>query len=439
MKFQVESIVVDDVVVPLSNMAHGGENVYTMLVGRNASGKTKVLSKLANNYIFEKNLLASAGYCTVGYGSQSKPSRVIAVSNSRFDRFPNPDLFRMRRQNNGSDYHYLGLAGFRSSPHSILAKACVPVIEDLALGGGKSDILARLLDYIGFLPALHVELRRPYLSGSNARWDIDSIYDGFVRGDFPRNKNSGREFDFDKDILPGLIYFSNQDAAGRNLSLHIDLVSGWRGYSDLHEVLKYAPSLIESGVLNLSRFNLFDKRTKNKFPLSLASSGQQCMLLMFIGLAGLVKDGSLICIDEPEISLHPKWQAEFIGILQDAFSIYKGCHFVIATHSPQVVSGLTSKNGFVVDLEDLEILVSNDYAKKSADFQLTHVFHEPGFKNEYLLRTLLVILSKLTKNERLSRDDFDKLSRVDKVRDRLEATDPVVHLLQQVKMLAGVE
>jgi hypothetical protein len=98
---------------------------------------------------------------------------------------------------------------------------------------------------------------------------------------------------------------------------------------------------------------------------------------------------------------------------------------------------LTSENGFVADLETSNLLRPEDYAKKSADYQLSEVFHEPGYKNEYLIRTLLVILSKVNKGQPLSSLDRSKLRELEYVRDRLDESDPVLHLLDQVKVMAG--
>jgi hypothetical protein len=281
-------------------------------------------------------------------------------------------------------------------------------------------------------------LRRPhYATKSYPESWLGNHHDEFMRAQsFIRGKTN-REFNFEQEILPGLLYFSARFDKNRSLSVNVNLVNGWRESGDYREILNFAPNLIEAGLLKVSKFSLFDKITKDKLPLHLASSGQQCMLLMFFGMAGLIKDGSLICIDEPEISLYPRWQAEFIGILQNAFSKYRGCHFLIATHSPQIVSGLISRNGFVADLEGGKILLSDDYSRKSADYQLMQIFHEPGFKNEYLIRTLLVILSKLVKQESPSYEDFIKLGVIEKIQDRLEVSDPVFHLFQQIQMLTG--
>ena len=85
------------------------------------------------------------------------------------------------------------------------------------------------------------------------------------------------------------------------------------------------------------------------------------------------------------------------------------------------------------------MLLPNEFAKKSADFQLTQIFHEPGYKNEYLLRTLVLMLSRLTKYQELTSDDLQKIQKIEKVKHRIEREDPVLHLLTQVKTLSGLK
>lgn len=66
------------------------------------------------------------------------------------------------------------------------------------------------------------------------------------------------------------------------------------------------------------------------------SSGEQHQLVLLYELLFKVKPGSLILIDEPEISLHVAWQQQF---LKDLTQIIQLSHFdvLIATHSPQVI------------------------------------------------------------------------------------------------------
>ena len=66
------------------------------------------------------------------------------------------------------------------------------------------------------------------------------------------------------------------------------------------------------------------------------SSGEQHELVLVYDLLFNVQEGSLVLIDEPEISLHVSWQQQF---LNDLMKIAGLAHlrFIIATHSPQVI------------------------------------------------------------------------------------------------------
>lgn len=202
-----------------------------------------------------------------------------------------------------------------------------------------------------------------------------------------------------------------------------------------HQTIDELIPFLKSGLIKIFDITLIKLVDKSRLRLSQASSGQQCMLTIMLGIAGAIKNGSLICVDEPEISLHPQWQTNLVKQLQEVFSDFTGCHFVIATHSPQLVSGLTSTNGYVLNLEDKELHHSFDYAKRSADFQLAEVFHTPGQNNEYLLRVALLLLTKLSRREELCHEDRESLNRLISIRKRMSDTDPVYHLIGQVEAL----
>jgi ABC-type lipoprotein export system ATPase subunit len=66
------------------------------------------------------------------------------------------------------------------------------------------------------------------------------------------------------------------------------------------------------------------------------SSGEQHEIVMAYDLLFNVPEGSLVLIDEPEISLHVSWQREFLNDLSKISEAAK-LRFVVATHSPQIV------------------------------------------------------------------------------------------------------
>lgn len=166
------------------------------------------------------------------------------------------------------------------------------------------------------------------------------------------------------------------------------------------------------------------------------SSGQQSILNIYLSISSSIENNSLICIDEPEISLHPEWQTEFIIKIQEIFNFYYGCHFIIATHSPQIVSGLNSQNGFVLDLENNITYKSLDFSKKSADYQLAKVFNSPGFNNEYIIKICLYILSKIKDNENFNHNDFVDIKELKLFSRTLRTDDPVYYLVKEVISLA---
>ena len=116
---------------------------------------------------------------------------------------------------------------------------------------------------------------------------------------------------------------------------------------------------------------------------------------MILGLTATIKDDSLICIDEPEINLHPQWQEKIIELIELVSENYYGCHFFIATHSPQLISGIKQNNSFILDLSNNQLKNIDTFKNRSSDFQLSEIFNFPGNNNEYLIRKLIIILNKL--------------------------------------------
>lgn len=77
----------------------------------------------------------------------------------------------------------------------------------------------------------------------------------------------------------------------------------------------------------------FDGR---KIKVSSLSSGEQHELVMFYDLIFETHENSTVLIDEPELSLHIKWQLDFIEELKEIIRL-SSFQAVIATHSPQII------------------------------------------------------------------------------------------------------
>lgn len=101
--------------------------------------------------------------------------------------------------------------------------------------------------------------------------------------------------------------------------------------------------------LNLNKGDLqnwpavFLRKNKVEFPLEYASSGEIQMFTMLAFIASNITEKTAIIIDEPENSLHPRWQRDYIRRLFDLFYSFTPL-VVIATHSPVLVTSAPNIN-----------------------------------------------------------------------------------------------
>lgn len=95
--------------------------------------------------------------------------------------------------------------------------------------------------------------------------------------------------------------------------------------------------------LNLSKENLhnwpaiFLKKQGAEIPLERASSGEIQLLTTLAFIASHITERTAILIDEPENSLHPRWQRSYIDRLFDLFQSSEP-KVIIATHAPVMVT-----------------------------------------------------------------------------------------------------
>ncbi|MDO4606009.1 MAG: AAA family ATPase [Bowdeniella nasicola] len=79
-----------------------------------------------------------------------------------------------------------------------------------------------------------------------------------------------------------------------------------------------------------------EKDSEKPIDLEMLSSGEQHEIILMTDLLLNVSPGTVVLIDEPEISLHIAWQMEFINDVRNIAETV-GFQFVVATHSPQLI------------------------------------------------------------------------------------------------------
>ncbi len=114
-------------------------------------------------------------------------------------------------------------------------------------------------------------------------------------------------------------------------SLNDYLIAVNRFFNDSNKELFFNES---TGKLAFSSATTSGKARPAKSILYL-SSGERQILVLFTFLAFASDPKGVFIVDEPELSLHPKWQSEFM----DAFLKLRpeGTQLILATHSPDIV------------------------------------------------------------------------------------------------------
>ena len=89
--------------------------------------------------------------------------------------------------------------------------------------------------------------------------------------------------------------------------------------------------------IDKSKGLVFQTKSGQELPPTALSTGEQHEVVILYQLLFLTQPDSLVLIDEPEISLHVAWQKPFLKDLARIAELSK-VDFLIATHSPQIIS-----------------------------------------------------------------------------------------------------
>lgn len=90
---------------------------------------------------------------------------------------------------------------------------------------------------------------------------------------------------------------------------------------------------------------IFENSAGEEFDINDLSSGEKQLFLRTLSIKMLEPKNSIILIDEPELSLHPKWQQRIIEVYK---KIGENNQIIIATHSPHILGSISNENIFIL-------------------------------------------------------------------------------------------
>ncbi|MDO5542569.1 MAG: ATP-binding protein [Acinetobacter sp.] len=414
------------------------KNVYTFLVGKNSVGKSRLLRSLIIHALEE-----------------NKFNKIIALSNTQYHKFPSYSA--LPRKDDFINNKYIRLAFEARTPmysgnydyrqkrnKHINLKYIFDFFEKneirfhrnlnsnlnftqsieafITKSSLKDKTYYTLLTILDFLRLDHyVKCTLLPING----FSINEIREK-IENHFQESKNiSIEEFEIFRNLRNSLHDFKSLKTFDL---LHLNS-------SELESI----SLLIELGLVRVYKVSF--SKDKNIFNYSDLSSGELAVLSLIMGLTATITDDSLVCIDEPEINLHPQWQEKIIELIELVSENYYGCHFFIATHSPQLISGIKENNSFVLDLSNNNLKNIHNFKNKSSDYQLSEIFNFPGNNNEYLIRKLVIILNKInTENDFvLDLESKSLLENLDNLikNKKIDKEDKVFILFNLIKSFRG--
>ncbi|HBX2728549.1 TPA: hypothetical protein MHU31_04740 [Klebsiella pneumoniae] len=286
----------------------------TVILGENGKGKTRYL---------------------LNYLEENKSDKCIAlISNSLINPFPMPrggsryHCYRLRARNVMSPHHYS--RGINNYFGILLSRYSV---KDLFY----------ILRHVGFDDDFIVRRRSLYKIHS---YDDDSSNEKkykLVPSEYSKVLHRGylnESIELSLGFVEKYSHFFTEVH-----EFHLTYYSHQLQKQDYLDHLK-SEREIRSHIGNSSFNHLFEseffvRKNNDVFPVSSASSGELYILALGLFIQKFLDDTEkfnlpkVILIDEPENSLHPKWQREYIAFLK-GFIGYQDVDVIIATHSPLI-------------------------------------------------------------------------------------------------------
>ncbi|GAQ15692.1 putative ATP-binding protein [Myroides odoratimimus] len=334
-----------------------------ILVGVNGVGKSTTLNELAKFHIKNKN-------------------NVIVISNTIYDKFSfrgSPTAHKLK-----SNYGKSMLKNVFDQVLLKLTKNDSKIIENIR----------KILQYIRFELEIGLSIKGLHL-------------------DYERLINECNEFERDeKNDIIFFINMLNKDIIARNSEinnvyrLNLDS-SSFKSMKDVFylNIIRFEKKLKKLKVLK--RIDIVLYKDSQSFSLNEGSSGELSLIASLFFVSLHIKENSIVLIDEPENSLHPKWQVEYVKQFLDLFHLYKP-KIILATHSPLII------NGAEVTTDKLNIFKGNtfrQFRKKEKELKNVEEIYEDYFdittpENRYISQYVVNKLNALDE-QKITNDDFE--------------------------------
>ena len=168
---------------------------------------------------------------------------------------------------------------------------------------------------------------------------------------------------------------------------------------------------------------IFTDSSGKKFGINELSSGEKQLFLRTLAIKMLEPENSIIMIDEPELSLHPKWQQKIVDVYR---KIGRNNQIILATHSPHILGSVEKENIILLEKNENGIVkvktgdeFGNSYGQTAGrileDIMGLETDRNPNVNN------LLNLVKEMIKNDNYENSEFKE--KYTKIKDILGEDD----------------
>ena len=168
---------------------------------------------------------------------------------------------------------------------------------------------------------------------------------------------------------------------------------------------------------------IFTDSSGKKFGINELSSGEKQLFLRTLAIKMLEPENSIIMIDEPELSLHPKWQQKIVDVYR---KIGRNNQIILATHSPHILGSVEKENIILLEKNENGIVevktgdeFGNSYGQTTGrileDIMGLETDRNPSVNN------LLTLVKEMVKNDDYENSKFEE--KYAKIKDILGEDD----------------
>ena len=342
-----------------------------LLIGKNGSGKSQSLKILSEYFINRQKSIEN-----YNISISEKPD---FIANTIVFAYNPYEVFSIPKFNGMGDYKYLGFRRYQEIYENLDLKKLNNIDNGLAILCHMYDTVDKDIKKLLSLNSSKLTVQKDniitQINNLNPTWniqDIKNVIELYIHSieniitdvhlpDVITKKSC--QYIYNKDIETLRKTIKMYDNSFINLSLEFiqKAIPGIIGYSfklkdsiqtDIYETYNFnsiyfdseqkiltIKKLLDEEINILPRINFDDFETEfyfrnDKENLKL-SSGQKVFSNLIINLLSMIEENSLVIIDEPENTLHPNLEIDFMKILKAILTKFKS-FAIIATHSATI-------------------------------------------------------------------------------------------------------